>query len=112
MKKIEGFFVILLATVALLFVWTQTAQAQSACTSSTYLHLDCATPLATGWVNYDCCSQAYRRSYNRHNANRIDIYVRAWHPGRNAWSCRWVITRGNDFSKYAYYHPDSYWHTC
>lgn len=80
---------------------------QSACTSSTYLHLDCATPLAFNWVSYDCCSVIRREGYIRHTDNRVDIYVRAWRNGIH--QCRWVIVRGDDFSKYAYYHPSYGW---
>ncbi len=36
--------------------------------------------------------------------------VRAYRGGRS--QCRWVITRGSDTSKYAYYHPDKSWRNC
>lgn len=84
--------------------------AQSCGTSNTYLHLACATESAFGWVEYDCCRVLGRNGYNRFNANRVDIDVRAYRSGRS--QCRWVIVRGDDLSRYSYYHPNYSWRNC
>lgn len=92
------------------FSKTMARKAQTCGTSSTYLHLACATEIAFGWVEYDCCRVLGRNGYERFNANRVDVDVRAYRSGRS--QCRWVITRGSDTSKYAYYHPDKSWRNC
>lgn len=107
MKKIKIVLIGVFAALALATVVPASASAQSSCTSRTYLHVDCATHSAFGWVSYDCCAVIRRENYIRHNANRVDIYVRAWRSGRH--QCRWVIVRGDDLGKYSYYHPSYGW---
>lgn len=84
--------------------------AQSCGSSSTYLHVACAEEIAFRHVEYHCCPVFGRYGYMRFNDERVDIDVRAY---RNSTSqCRWVIVRGTDVSKYAYYHPDKNWRSC
>lgn len=89
------------------------AHASSGCTgTTTYLHVDCATEIAFGWVQFDCCPSIFgRQSYYRWADNHVNIVVRAY---RNFQSmCRGVAVHGSDWSKYAVYADNSpYWYVC
>ncbi len=99
-----GVFVVAMATPAV-----APAKAEAACgTSSTYLHLACAEEIASRLVNSsNCsgCSWRYTRDYTRYSSDRVDILAAFVRNG--VLTCRWVITRGSDVSKYSYWHPNS-----
>lgn len=109
MKK---FISALIIVFAFGVTWPVVAQGQSGCTggyNSGYLHVDCATSVAREFVNDNYLNPSYnwasRRSYRRFSNTRVDILANVWRNG--VYGCRWTIVRGDDWSKYVNWHPDS-----
>lgn len=105
-------YILVFATLFVLFS-SAPAFAQSGCTggyNSGYLHVDCATSVARDfWTDNPYNAPGYvwnaRRDYRRFSATRVDILGSGWRYG--TFGCRWAIVRGDDWSKYINWHPNS-----
>lgn len=118
MKKLDRALYAIIAITLALFIYlfatvaNSQAQSYSACTSNTYLHAECAAALTKnfwntglhGGTNY---TWDYWYKYKRFNDNRVDILGKGWRNGN--YGCKWAIVRGDDLSKYVYWHPDATW---